>query len=128
MGESTGKTYDSVIIGEANRLGHEWKEWLMIPEKIGVYLSKKDVLLLSDQMGAAINLSERKKMLEGLFKFVDNKEDLNRLLDLITRLIQGRIAVYQKIRDSYRFADEVTDAWITKATDALETIQGARRP
>ena len=125
--EQANHEYDNYIISVANRLADELEEQILLPVNSGVYFSKFDLMALSKEFGAAVNMTDWKKMFAQLFKHVDNEADLKRLLGLMEQFIEQKRAVYRGYAENYKHGEEAVKPLLEKTEAALERLKKAAR-
>lgn len=70
---------------------------MLPPARSGIYFSRMDLKALGMECGQRIIPRERKRMLGDILKAVDSKESLQKCLDLFSRHIDAKIAIYQEL-------------------------------
>jgi hypothetical protein len=108
-------TVDSAAIGIANQIVDEMQDEILAPFNAGVYFSKYDLLGIADAFGATKRMNDRKKILKEIFRYVDTREDLVRLMGLFIEKIDRDVALFDAIEGQYANAADVTAEWKTKA-------------
>ncbi|MDQ1339115.1 MAG: hypothetical protein QG567_265 [Campylobacterota bacterium] len=116
------KNYDSLAISMANQIESDMEKDLLAPFIAGVYFSKYDLLGIAEKFDATKRIDDRKKTLKEIFKYVDTKEDLKKLLTLFLEKIDGDIAVFKEIESNYKYSDTITHEWTSKANLLKEKI------
>jgi len=114
--------YDNEAILIANQIADEMQDEILAPFNAGVYFSKYDLLGIADKFGASKRMDDRKKILKELFRYVDTKDDLKRLIALFVEKIESDIGVFEEMKNNYRHSEEVILVWTQKANELKEKI------
>jgi len=107
---------DGEAVGIANQIVDEMQDEILAPFNSGVYFSKYDLLGIAETFGATKRMNDRKKILKEIFRYVDTKEDLKRLMGLFIDKIDNDVAMFEDFETHYENAGDVTTEWKTKAT------------
>jgi len=117
--ESEEDTYDYPDYVEA--INNE----VMPPNKSGVYISRWDLKMIGDAVGASIAMDTRARMYKMLMRSVHDKESLGLLLGAFSSLIDAKIEPYYEWMEEYPVSADIFRDKIEKAERAkgfLETV------
>ncbi len=93
----------------------ELKEKMLIPQKVGVYFSKKDFREIGLATENSISLKQRDRMLTDLLKSIFTYEDMEKMFAVISLLIDHRIGYYQELQENFPHSHSFLDEHKTKA-------------
>ena len=75
---------------------------MMVPQKCGIYFSKKDIQHIGRLYGDMIGLKPRERMLKDLLTSFLEPEDMRKMFDIIKDYIDMKLATYDELSDNFK--------------------------
>ena len=88
---------------------------MLVPDRCGVYFSKKDFREMGLASGLSISLKQRIRMVTDLLKSIFNYEDMVKIFGIMNILIDNRIATYEELATTFPHTKEYFDVHTKKA-------------
>jgi hypothetical protein len=88
---------------------------MLVPDRCGIYFSKKDFREMGLANELSISLKQRSRMVTDLLKSIFTKEDMERVFDTIHSLIDYRISIYDELSTHFPASKEHFDSYKQKA-------------
>ena len=74
---------------------------MMVPQKCGVYFSKRDIQFIGRNYGELIGLKPRERMLKDLLTAFLEPEDMEKMFQNIKGLVDIKLATYDELADTF---------------------------
>ena len=75
---------------------------MMVPQKCGVYFSKKDIQFIGRNFGELIGLKPRERMLKDLLTSFLEPEEMQKMFQNIKDLVDIKVATYDELADNFQ--------------------------
>jgi hypothetical protein len=92
----------------------ELADKLLAPAHSGVYLSRLDIKRVAEGIDESLPIKERKKMIKALFRHTVKREYLRKAFDEFNKHLNGRIAIYNELSETFPSSRPVFDGYIKK--------------
>ena len=92
----------------------ELADKLLAPAHSGVYLSRLDIKRVAEGIDESLPIKERKKMIKALFRHTVKREYLRKAFDEFNKHMNGRIAIYNELSETFPASKPVFDGYIRK--------------
>jgi hypothetical protein len=96
---------------------------MLVPERCGIYFSKKDFREMGLASELSISLKQRVRMVTDLLKSIFTYEDMEKIFAIITILVDNRIATYKELSETFPHSKSYFDTHITKAEKLKADLQ-----
>ena len=91
----------------------------------GIYIANTELRAMSEKMGIEIKLSDNHKMFGELLKVAKDNGRLSEALEVIKKLMESRLAIYEELANNFPKAEDATSEWTIKAKRAIRKIENA---
>ncbi len=88
---------------------------MLVPERCGIYFSKKDIREMGLASELSISLKQRIRMVTDLLKSIFTYEDMVKMFGIMNILIDNRIATYMELSETFPHTKEHFDVHTKKA-------------
>ncbi len=95
---------------------------MLVPDRCGVYFSKKDFRAIGLENELSISLKQRVRMLTDLLKSIFTLEEMNKMFNSFRKIIDERIAIYNEMSENYPSTKEHFKEWIDKANSLKKRL------
>ncbi len=96
---------------------------MLIPDRCGIYFSKKDFREMGLATGLSISLKQRSRMVTDLLKSIFTYEEMQKVFGVITQLIDKRIATYQELSSTFPHTKTHFDSPTKKAQMLKKSLE-----
>ncbi|MGE4398038.1 MAG: hypothetical protein AB7D29_00840 [Campylobacterales bacterium] len=91
----------------------------------GIYITNAELKSISEKMGIEIKLTDNHKMFGELLKVAKENGRLVEALEVIKKLMESRLVVYEELANNFPKAEDATSGWTIKAKRAIRKIENA---
>ncbi len=95
---------------------------MLVPDRCGIYFSKKDIREMGLACELSISLKQRNRMLTDLLKSIFTYEDMQKVFTIIHLLIDNRITTYDELIATFPHTKEAFDLHKEKANSLKKSI------
>ncbi len=88
---------------------------MLVPQRCGVYFSKRDFRRVGLENELTISLKQRIRMLTDLLKSIFTEEEMRKMFGSFHQIIDERIAIYEELKSQTPSAQTHFDSHIQKA-------------
>lgn len=74
---------------------------MLVPDRCGIYFSKKDFREMGLASGLSISLKQRSRMVTDLLKSIFTYEEMQKIFGIINILIDNRLETYKELSDAF---------------------------
>lgn len=92
----------------------------------GVYINSDDILNISNELEFSMPSKSRELLLKNLFLEAEKSDKLDKLYELLIKLLMKRVNEYKSLQSSYPSLVTVSSNWIFKATTLIKLLQSKR--
>lgn len=96
---------------------------MLVPDRCGIYFSKKDFREMGLASGLSISLKQRTRMITDLLKSIFTYDDMQKVFAIINILIDNRIGTYHELSTAFPHTKEQFDIHIQKANLLKKNLQ-----
>jgi len=93
----------------------ELADKLLGPAHAGVYLSRLDIKRVAEGIDESLPIKERTRMIKALMRHTTKKDYLRLAFGEFNKHINGRLAIYQELGDSFPASKYIFDDYTKKA-------------
>jgi hypothetical protein len=88
---------------------------MLVPQRCGIYFSKKDLRSIGLTSELSISLKQRIRMITDLLKSIFTYDEMKKMFNSFHIIIDERIATYEELAKSYPHTKDSFDTHIKKA-------------
>jgi hypothetical protein len=95
---------------------------MLVPERCGIYFSKKDLRAVGLTSELSISLKQRIRMITDLLKSIFTYDEMKKMFDSFHIIIDERIATYEELSGEYPHTKELFKTHIDKANSLKKRL------
>jgi hypothetical protein len=88
---------------------------MLVPQRCGIFFSKKDLRAVGLTSELSISLKQRIRMITDLLKSIFSHDEMKKMFDSFHIIIDERIATYEELSSEYPHTKELFQTHIVKA-------------